>query len=75
VPIRHARLATVTGSGFVQRQGADNPTFAPCANDVIFQASPFALTAGKRTLAMLLMQLEDFGAGVNSFAIWRWPGQ
>ena len=70
------KLATTVKSGLLfQRNTAGNPTFAPCANDVIFQASPFALTAGKRTLAMLLMQLEDFGAGVNSFAIWRWPGQ
>ena len=62
-------------SGFVQRQSTDNPTFAPRADDVVLYPRPLDLATFVRTLAMLLMQLEDFGAGVNSFAIWRWPGQ
>jgi len=62
-------------SGFVQRQSTDNPTFAPRADDVVLYPRPLDLATFVRTLAMLLMQLEDLGACIDVLAVGCWSGR
>jgi hypothetical protein len=69
------RLATIARSGFVQRYAANNSAFPAGANDVVLYSRPLNLATFVGTLAVLRMQLEDLGAGINSFAVWRWPGR
>jgi len=67
------KLATTVKSGLLfQRNATDDSTFPAGANDVVFQPSPLDLATFVRTLAMLRVQLEDFGACINALAIWRW---